>query len=272
MKTGIDCKGKKWEEIERGRAKDISTIKFDRLQPLFRINGNFIKDKSAYWLCQCDCGNQIVEKATELKTGKIHSCGCYKKEYLSFTKSDKLEGQKFNKLLVINSAGSNKNQKRLWKCLCDCGNITFVTTNDLKNGHIQSCGCLKSLGEQKIEKILKEHNIKYIHNKIYFKDLILPKGGIGRYDFILLNDNDKPYRLIEFDGIQHYKPISFYYGHTPGNNFEYTINNDNIKNNYAFKHNIPLIRIPYYVYNKIDINMLLYSNEFLVNKNIKTQE
>ena len=33
--------------------------------------------------------------------------------------------------------------KRYWKCVCDCGNITYVTTDCLRKGNIKSCGCLK---------------------------------------------------------------------------------------------------------------------------------
>lgn len=258
--NGIDCKGRKWIKIARGAAKDISNIKFNKLQPLFRVNGDFVKDKNSYWLCQCDCGNQIIEKATELRYGKIHSCGCYKKEYLSINKSDKLDGQKFNKLLVLEAAGSTNSQKRLWKCLCDCGNITYVTTGDLKNGHIASCGCLrrKSLGEQKIEQLLKENNIKYIHNKGYFKNLILSNGGIGRYDFVLLDENEKPYRLIEFDGIQHFEEQD-YFTHS----LTETKNNDIIKNKYAKENNIPLVRIPYWERDKMTLEMLL-GKEYLI--------
>lgn len=28
-----------------------------------------------------------------------------------------------------------------WKCKCDCGNITYVNTNQLTSGHCKSCGC-----------------------------------------------------------------------------------------------------------------------------------
>lgn len=52
-------------------------------------------------------------------------------------------------------------------------------------------------------KILQENNITYVHDKPYFLDLINPKTNkILRYDFILLQDN-KPIRIIEFDGEQH---------------------------------------------------------------------
>lgn len=32
------------------------------------------------WLCECDCGNQIVVTTTHLKSGHTKSCGCYAKE------------------------------------------------------------------------------------------------------------------------------------------------------------------------------------------------
>lgn len=33
---------------------------------------------------------------------------------------------------------------RLWKCLCDCGNTYYATSNRLKSGNTKSCGCLLS--------------------------------------------------------------------------------------------------------------------------------
>lgn len=33
-----------------------------------------------------------------------------------------------------------------WKCKCDCGNETVVSTCKLTSGHTRSCGCLKSKG------------------------------------------------------------------------------------------------------------------------------
>ncbi len=54
---------------------------------------------------------------------------------------ENLKGQRFERLIVIESAPSNSNPK--WKCLCDCGNYCDVFANDLKRSHTSSCGCLK---------------------------------------------------------------------------------------------------------------------------------
>lgn len=51
-----------------------------------------------------------------------------------------LVGQKFNRLTVIEKDG-HMGKKVLWKCLCDCGNETHVSTNDLTSGNTKSCGC-----------------------------------------------------------------------------------------------------------------------------------
>lgn len=52
-----------------------------------------------------------------------------------------LTGKRFHKLVVLKQAGT-KNGKRVWECLCDCGNKTLVTTDRLNAGLTKSCGCL----------------------------------------------------------------------------------------------------------------------------------
>lgn len=53
-----------------------------------------------------------------------------------------LSGMRFGRLTVIDRYGKNKNGKVLWRCLCDCGNTSYVITSYLTNGHTKSCGCL----------------------------------------------------------------------------------------------------------------------------------
>ena len=54
-----------------------------------------------------------------------------------------LTGKKFGSLTVISRADNTKNGKARWFCKCDCGRFKTkpVTTNDLKSGKVQSCGC-----------------------------------------------------------------------------------------------------------------------------------
>ena len=38
-----------------------------------------------YWQCKCDCGNECSAHTTDLRTGKVKSCGCLRKEILDAT-------------------------------------------------------------------------------------------------------------------------------------------------------------------------------------------
>lgn len=52
-----------------------------------------------------------------------------------------LTGRRFGKLVVLHMEGRIGNHIA-WVCKCDCGNITKpITGNNLKNGHVKSCGC-----------------------------------------------------------------------------------------------------------------------------------
>ena len=58
------------------------------------------------------------------------------------------------------------------------------------------------------------------------------------YDFAIFNNETLIY-IIEYDGIQHFEKGHF------KNTYENTHKNDLRKNEYCFKNNIPIIRIPY---------------------------
>lgn len=63
-------------------------------------------------------------------------------------------------------------------------------------GHVQSCGCISSIGEANIQEVLQDNNISFEKEKV-FKDFIYEDTqGFPRYDFYLPEYN----RLVEFDG------------------------------------------------------------------------
>lgn len=53
-----------------------------------------------------------------------------------------LIGQNFSRLTVLEEHRDGKILK--WKCLCICGNMTYVVTASLKNGDTRSCGCYQA--------------------------------------------------------------------------------------------------------------------------------
>lgn len=58
--------------------------------------------------------------------------------------------------------------------------------------------------------------------------------------------------IIEYDGIQHFKPVYAYHIENPEAYLELVKRHDEIKNKYCRDNNIKLIRIPYTDYNLIE--------------------
>lgn len=103
------------------------------------------KDKNGRtaWLCECDCGNFKIVRGTDLRTGKITSCGrgCPLRNQRSGVFKDET-GNRYGKLLVLKRSENSTDGKVKWLCRCDCGNEVEVRGTDLRNGKTQSCGCL----------------------------------------------------------------------------------------------------------------------------------
>ena len=53
-----------------------------------------------------------------------------------------LIGQKFGRWTVVERVGSDKHNRALWKCQCECGNTNLVNSECLTRGNSKSCGCL----------------------------------------------------------------------------------------------------------------------------------
>ena len=244
--------------------KDTEYKKIHNLSP---------KNTSVYWKCRCVCGKITSVRGDALKKGGIKSCGCKHKELQSLVFMKDITGQKFNHLLALEpvfdyaKTHNIKNSSNIiyWKCLCDCGEFCIEPGNDLRNDKIFSCiNCArKSKGEAKISELLKENKINFLYNTSYFKDLMNKnKNCLLRYDFIVLNNENQPEYLIEFDGEQHFRPVKRWGGM---DRLNHQIENDSIKNEYAKAHNLPLIRIPYKHYQQLCLDDLqLSTTKFLV--------
>ncbi len=125
------------------KAKDFTGNKFGMLTALERIK----TDKGIVYKCQCDCGNIIEVKSSNLISGNTHSCGCYRK--ISSRIID-LQGKKFGRLTAIERTAEYGNVSGVkWVCQCDCGNTTIVSGAKLRSGETKSCGCLQRETAQK---------------------------------------------------------------------------------------------------------------------------
>lgn len=63
------------------KAIDITGNRYGRLVVIRRVENN--KRGQAMWLCQCDCGNEVISDKHRLSSGNTKSCGCIHKETLA---------------------------------------------------------------------------------------------------------------------------------------------------------------------------------------------
>ena len=226
---------------------DLTNQKFGRLTVL-RLTDQKTKNRGLIWECQCDCGNITNVPGYSLKNGTVQSCGCLRLERLREATREDLTGKIFGRWKVL-KVSDFYNNGAYWICECQCPNKTIrtVAASSLKNGRSQSCGCIKSKGEEKIATILTENNIFFEREKT-FSNLILPTGKKARFDFYVNNQY-----LIEYDGEQHFK-IG---GWCKEEDFTKIKKYDKIKDEWCKENNIPLIRIPYTKYNSLTINDLI---------------
>lgn len=107
-----------------------------------------------------------------------------------------LSGMKFARLTVLEYAYSRKKQ-RVWKCLCDCGNIVYTTSNSLLQGNTKSCGCLQKEKAAANGKRTSKHGLSHDKNGRKTR-LFRIWGGIKTR---CLNPNDKAYTKYGGRGI-----------------------------------------------------------------------
>lgn len=228
---------------------DLTGQKFGRWTVLerdlnYRKEHN-LKNQETYWKCQCECGTIKTIVRGNLINGKSSSCGCLRREQMQSTSEIHI-GERFGRLIVLerdNDFYKDKNprkHKSVFKCICDCGNTISVVSDSLRQGKTQSCGCLNSLGEQRIKQILNENNVMFQVQKT-FETCVSPQTRCKyRFDFYINNSF-----LLEFDGIQHFQEG----GWNSQEDFLGIQTRDAFKNNWCKENHIPLKRIPYW---KID--------------------
>ena len=230
---------------------DLSGQIFGRLTVLEQAENIITPNGRSHvaWRCLCECGNIVNVRSDCLRNGCTVSCGCKVKEVFNTAgkrRISNLAGKQFGRLTVIKDSGKReKGGGVLWECQCSCGNIAYVSTSNLtrpKESTI-SCGCAKSKGEGKIISALFEAQIPFITQK-RFDTCVFPETNRHLvFDFYLPEQNI----LIEYDGEQHFHKVkNDRYG------YEGIVARDNYKNQWCKENNIPLIRIPYTDYDKIN--------------------
>lgn len=136
---------------------DLTGKRFGRVIVLNK-KSNATRQNSIAWECKCDCGKICLKSASNLRSGKSTSCGCFRKEIMSETKLSDLKKINFGNLTVDSRVGTTKNGRAIWRCLCNCGNYINISSASLKRGLTKSCGCLRK--DKRTSRVFKNS----IHN------------------------------------------------------------------------------------------------------------
>lgn len=231
------------------------------INPNIEVLGEY-KTNNTKIKCFCKIHNYIwYPTPSHLLEGQ--GCIYCKKEKISLF--GRLSQEEFAKKLFnindkIQIIGEYKisHTKILVKCK-ECGREWYIIPNNVLTRGVK-CTCNKkgniSNGELLIFDALNKYNIEFIY-QFSFNNLIGVNGGLLSYDFYLPNLN----LLIEYQGIQHEKPIDFFGGKEK---FKIQKQHDLIKKEYASQSNIDLLEIWYYDYNNIEKIIVDHLN---INKN-----
>lgn len=139
---------------------DLNGRRFGKLTVIERTSER--KHGSVVWKCLCDCGNEVLVSQNSLKTQHTTSCGCGVK----LRGLIDITGQKFGLLTVLGSTEKrSKSRQMIWKCQCECGKITYVATQNLKQGNTLSCGCYhrKKASTDSTKHGLSSHKLYFVY-------------------------------------------------------------------------------------------------------------
>ena len=119
-------------------ARDLTNQRFGKLTVLYFDDYN--STNHPYWYVRCDCGIEFPVREDSLISGRKTHCGC-EKGHPGFNLD--LVGRVFDRLTVIKLDHYDIDNRRHWRCLCSCGNMTTVRGIELLSGETRSCGCLR---------------------------------------------------------------------------------------------------------------------------------
>ena len=234
---GLDVSAKKRAKttedfIERAKAIHGNKYSYEKV--------NYINSKTPVEIICPKHGSFFQDPANHLQGNNCTICG-YEDSIKTRTKST----EEF--ITQANLVNNNKYtyEKTNYKTAHTPVIITCSKHGDFTqkpNEHLRGVGCplcSESKGEKLISTILKNNNIEYVKQKTFTDCVGLTKRCIKLpFDFYLPKYNT----LIEYDGQQHFKPVSAWGGEE---GFLKIKQRDKIKNDYSISKNIKLIRVPY---------------------------
>lgn len=246
---GVGCKECQRIKLSKGNLKTNEEF----LAELKNIHPNIIPLEEyvgASTIMKFKCNIDGYEWSTSPSSVLNHNCPKCSKRAKPTVEELNYKVKELNPYITV--IGEYVNAHTPIKVKCDVDNFEWEMIPDvlLRGVKCPICGT-KSLGEINIIHYLNEHNIEYKYQKT-FKDCKYIKPL--HFDFYLPKYN----MCIEYDGIQHYKPIDFA---NKGEDwaeemFNKNLMKDTIKDQYCKDNGITLVRIPYFKNVEEELNLL----------------
>ncbi len=132
---------------------DLTNQRFGALVALQPVQASQTSDHRAGWLVRCDCGTEKVVNGSNLRRGKITSCGCgmirgkrISKALIEKNIHQDVTGQTWGELTAVKYVSTDK-----WLFRCSCGTEKVIRLSLVKAGDITSCGhVLAETGKKKM--------------------------------------------------------------------------------------------------------------------------
>ena len=83
------------ETARNNTFKDIEGEIFGRLTVIKEIKNDDKEDTFSYWLCRCECGNEVVVTGVSLRNGNTKSCGCLQKDKIKEISKEMWENEEY---------------------------------------------------------------------------------------------------------------------------------------------------------------------------------
>lgn len=213
-------------------------------------------------LLRCHCGNEFNQTYTVFRRGNHQGCSkCFhEKEH------DKQRHSVEDVHKIVQEAGCEWVSGEYMNLKSEIGVTCFsckkeyqVCLDKFVYQHKVRCnGCTtnRSTYEIYLEHLLKEMGVDFLMDK-HLPGALGGKGGKLRFDFIILVDGE-PSKVIEVDGMQHYRNGGNKGYFNDKQKFEERMDNDRRKESYAIENNLPMLRLSYKLFRSVKKKKVLF--------------
>ena len=224
---------------------------------------------------RCSCGKEFKQTYSVFRVGEHRGCtDCFHKK-----SHDKQRYSAEQVHAIVQEAGCEwvsgeyKNLKTKLGITCfSCKEEHLVSLDKFVYQHkirCNKCTTNRSTYELYVEFLLNEMGVDFLMDK-HIKGAIGIKGGQLRFDFIIM-ENGEPSKVIEVDGMQHYRVGGNKKYFNEKQKFEERMENDRLKESFAIEQNLPMLRLSYKLFRSAKKKkQLLETLETFIREDTKT--